>query len=77
MGGGDSHYRRTVIITHQKYFNFRRVEMTSNGLVHARYSLLKWQAVKLTFFAPCYREINNSKPKQEQHIILFLVLITL
>ena len=27
------------------------VEMTC-GLVHARYSLPKWQAVKLTFFAP-------------------------
>ena len=24
------------------------------GLVHASYSLPKWQAVKLTFFAPCY-----------------------
>ena len=23
------------------------------GLVHASYSLPKWQAVKLTFFAPC------------------------
>ena len=28
------------------------VEMTC-GLVHASYSLPKWQAVKLTFFAPC------------------------
>ena len=25
------------------------------GLVHASYSLPKWQAVKLTFFAPCSR----------------------
>ena len=24
------------------------------GLVHARYSLPKWQAVKLNFFAPCF-----------------------
>ena len=24
------------------------------GLVHANYSLPKWQAVKLTFFAPCF-----------------------
>ena len=24
------------------------------GLVHASYSLPKWQAVKLTFFAPWY-----------------------
>ena len=23
------------------------------GLVHANYTLPKWQAVKLTFFAPC------------------------
>ena len=28
------------------------VEMTC-GLVHASYSLPEWQAVKLTFFAPC------------------------
>ena len=28
------------------------VEMTF-GLVHANYSLPEWQAVKLTFFAPC------------------------
>ena len=27
-------------------------EMTF-GLIHVSYSLLKWQAVKLTFFAPC------------------------
>ena len=32
------------------------VEMTC-GLVHAIYSLPEWQAVKLTFFAPC----NNTK----------------
>ena len=24
------------------------------GLVHATYSLPEWQAVKLTFFAPCF-----------------------
>ena len=29
------------------------VEMTC-GLVHAIYSLPEWQAVKLTFFAPCF-----------------------
>ena len=33
------------------YF-FGLVKMTL-GLVHANYSLLEWQAVKLTFFAPC------------------------
>ena len=27
------------------------------GLVHASYSLPKWQAVKLTFFAPCIRHL--------------------
>ena len=30
----------------------RLVEMTC-GLVHSSYSLPKWQAEKLTFFAPC------------------------
>ena len=29
------------------------VDMTF-GLVHASYSLLEWQAVKLTFFAPYF-----------------------
>ena len=28
------------------------------GLVHTSYSLPKWQAVKLTFFAPCNCKIN-------------------
>ena len=28
------------------------------GLVHAGYSLPKWQAVKLTFFAPCNSQLN-------------------
>ena len=39
------------------------------GLVHARYSLPKWQAVKQTFFAPCllkapqddYMEVENEQ----------------
>ena len=44
---GNSNYRRIVL---------GLVEMTC-GLVHAIYSLPKWQAVKLTFFAPC----NNTK----------------
>ena len=48
--GGNSNYRRTVTNAHQN-FVFRLVEMTF-GLVHASYSLPKWQAVKLTFFAP-------------------------
>ena len=26
------------------------------GLVHASYSLPEWQAVKLTFFAPCIQD---------------------
>ena len=48
--GGNSNYRRTVTNAHQN-FVFRLVEMAF-GLVHASYSLSKWQAVKLTFFAP-------------------------
>ena len=32
------------------------VEVT-RGLVHASYSLPEWQAVKLTFFAPCHHNI--------------------
>ena len=34
------------------------VEM-SYGLVHASYSLLNWQAVKLTFFAPCIASVKG------------------
>ena len=49
--GGNSNYRKIVINTaNQKGFGL--VEMTC-GLVHASYSLPEWQAVKLTFFAPC------------------------
>ena len=33
--------------------------MTS-GLVHASYSLPQWQAVKLTFFAPCVQNPKSS-----------------
>ena len=43
--------RGTVINpAHQIFFGL--VEMTF-GLVHVSYSLPEWQAVKLTFFAPC------------------------
>ena len=32
------------------------------GLVLANYSLPEWQAVKLTFFAPCYKcNVNSLK----------------
>ena len=51
--GGNSNYRRTVINDCSSIF-FRLVGMTF-GLVHARYSSPKWQAVKLTFFAPILR----------------------
>ena len=34
------------------------VEMTS-GLVNASFSLPEWQAVKMTFFAPCLSEDFN------------------
>ena len=48
---GNLNYRRTLINPgHQQMF-FRLVKMTI-GLVHASYSLSKWQAVKLTLFAP-------------------------
>ena len=33
------------------------VEMTF-GLVYASLSLAKWQAVKMTFFAPCYASVS-------------------
>ena len=49
--GGNSNYRRTVINPAHQIFG-GLVEMTF-GLVHASYSLLEWQAVKLTFFAHC------------------------
>ena len=46
----NSNYRRLVINTaNQKAIGL--FEMTC-GLVHASYSLPKWQTVKLTFFAP-------------------------
>ena len=44
---GNSNYRRIVL---------GLVEMTC-GLVHAIYSLPKWQVVKLTFFAACFMSI--------------------
>ena len=43
-----SNYRYTILLI--KYF-FRAVKETLR-LVHARYSLPKWQTVKLTFFTP-------------------------
>ena len=48
---GNLNYRGTLINPgHQQMF-CRLVKMTI-GLVHATYSLSKWQAVKLTLFAP-------------------------
>ena len=35
--------------------NFLRLVGITFGLVHARYSSPKWQAIKLTFFAPILR----------------------
>ena len=40
------------------------VEMTS-GLVNASFSLPKWQAVKMIFFAPCITH-TNLKPQTER-----------
>ena len=51
--GGNSNYRRTVINPAHQIFG-GLLEMTL-ALVHASYSLPEWQAVKLTFFAPCLR----------------------
>ena len=57
--GGNSNSRRTVVNpAHQSFL--RLVEMTFR-LVHASYSLPEWQAVKLTFFAPCnYRQVRSN-----------------
>ena len=50
---GNSNYRRNVINpAHQILGGL--VEMTFM-LVHASYSLPEWQAVKLTFSAPCFK----------------------
>ena len=56
-GGGKSNYRRTVINPAQQIF-FGVVE-TAFGLVPASYCLPKWQAVKLTFFAPCHLRMDE------------------
>ena len=60
--GGNSNYRRIVINPATKRV-LGLVEMTC-GLVHASYSLPEWQAVKLTFFAPC---CNPLSCKSDQH----------
>ena len=39
-------------------------------LVHARYSLPEWQAVNLTFFAPCWK-------KQTFYVACFVLLLVL
>ena len=49
--GGNSNYR-TVINPVHPFFFFGQVWMTL-GQVHDTYSLPKWQALKLTLFAPC------------------------
>ena len=49
---GNSNYKRTGINPAHQIIFFGLVKMTL-GLVHANYSLLEWQAVELTFFAPC------------------------
>ena len=42
------------------------------GLVHASYSLPEWQAVKLTFFAPCKSSKIQFKPEFVQDFFLEL-----
>ena len=66
---GNSNYRRTVINpAHQEIF-LRLVEMTLR-LLHARYSLPEWQAVNLTFLAPCWK-------KQTFYVACFVLLLVL
>ena len=53
--GGNSNYKKTVINPAREILGGGGgglVEMTFR-LVHSSYSLPEWQAVKLTFFAPC------------------------
>ena len=45
-----SDYWKIIHSTHRKILGL--VEMTF-GLVNASFSLPEWQAVKMTFFAPC------------------------
>ena len=47
---GNLNHRR-IVINPANQKGLELVEMTC-GLVHAGYSLLEWQTVKLTFFAP-------------------------
>ena len=63
--------RRTVINpAHQIFFGL--IEMTF-GLVHASYSLPEWQAVKLTFFAPCLNK--KSMPLFRYYLDIFWATI--
>ena len=56
--GGNSNYRTTVINHAHQIFG---------GLVHAGYSLPKWQAVKLTFFAPWERKQGKKEESNMSH----------
>ena len=76
--GGDSNYRRTVTNAHQKFFG-GLVEMTF-GLVHASYSFPEWQAVELTFFAPCEEKwkllrVGGSNDSHFHIIVIYLQVI--
>ena len=44
------------------------------GLVHASYTLPEWQAVKLTFFAPCLVEKHNENLTDKLFFLLTLKL---
>ena len=62
---GDSNYRRSVINpTHQNVLGEGGLVKMTFGPVHAKsnYSLSKWQAVKLTFFAPCGENVGDFFP---------------
>ena len=44
---------KLIYVINPAHQNFFWLVKKTLGLVHARFSLPKWQAVKLTFFAPC------------------------
>ena len=69
--GGNSYYRRFVINPANQKGLWGLVEMTC-GLVPASYSLPEWQAVKLTFFAPCTEFICARVGRQGLRFIVII-----
>ena len=56
----NSNYRSTVksICSSKRFWGQLKRCLGSFGLVNVSFSLLEWQAVKMTFFAPCNRPKN-------------------